>query len=256
MFESTKPSLFKETNGSYSNTVMGILIITLSFSLGLSVLGVLVIALDGSQEDTFDLPYIPDKSFEDIISQGSSDPKASEDGTREIMDEASLGVSDEPVPESGYVGRFDTEPGTLEIDWTRTYLPEGPLPLCIDNDYLANYYMTVVSVGGYSPKWGAIYLNQLKGDVCFEGVVFAHFEEVILDDCPCTVEYLVTFFVCEPICLDSNHLPQGFDQDVTLGKEVDVCFASQWEGCHLDTQKFMVILAHKAMSQNPKLPIN
>jgi hypothetical protein len=258
MFESTKPCLFKETNGSYSNTVMGILIITLSVSLGLSVLGVLIIALDGSQEDTFDLPYIPDKSFEDKISQISSDPTASEDGTCEIMDEASLGESDEPVPESGYVGRFDTEPGTLEIDYERSNLPnpDDQLPLCIDNDYLAPFYMTVVSTGGYSPKWGAIYLNQLKGDFCFEGVIYATFTETQLDDCPCTVEYLVTFFVCEPICLDSNHLPQGMDQDVTLGKEVDVCFASQWEGCHLDTQKFMVILAHKAMSQNPKLPIN
>ncbi|MFX0076215.1 MAG: hypothetical protein ACFE96_12285, partial [Candidatus Hermodarchaeota archaeon] len=71
MFESTKPCLFKETNGSYSNTVMGILIITVSLSIGLSVLGVWIVALDGSQEDTFDLPYIPEKSFEDKISQGS-----------------------------------------------------------------------------------------------------------------------------------------------------------------------------------------
>ena len=66
MFQSTKPCLCKETNGSYSNTVMGILIITVSLSIGLSVLGVWVIALDGSQEVTFDMPLIQEtKSFED-----------------------------------------------------------------------------------------------------------------------------------------------------------------------------------------------
>ena len=70
MFKSTEPCLCKETNGSYSNAVMGILIITISLSIGLSVLGVWVNAFDGSQEDSFDLPLIPEKkSLEDIISQ-------------------------------------------------------------------------------------------------------------------------------------------------------------------------------------------
>lgn len=258
MFQSTKPSLCKETNGSYSNAVMGILIITISLSIGFSVLGVWVIALDGSQEFTFDLPFIPEKkSVKDIISQDASEPMVSEGQSIEISDEAHMGDCDESVPESGYLGCFDTEPGTLEIDYARSNLPadDEVLPLCIDNAYLSQFDMYVVSVGGYSPVFGAIYLNQMKGDDCFEGVIYAHFEEIDLDGCPCTVEYYVTFFVCEPICLDSNHLPQGFDQDVTLDKWVEACWVTQWEGCHLDTQKFMVILAHKAMSQNPKLPI-
>ena len=257
MFKSTKPCLCEETNGSYSNAVIGILIITIALSMGLSVLGVWVNALDGSQEFTFDLPFIPEKkSVKDIISQeDSSEGQTSESQFREVSEEACVGECDEPVPESGYLGCFDTVPGTLEIVEDATYLPEGPLPLCIDNDYLANYYMTVVSVGGYSPNWGAIFLNQMKGDECFEGVIYADFEEIDLDGCPCTVEYFITFYVCEPICLDSNHLPEGFDQDVYLDKWVEVCFATEWEGCHLDTQEFMVILAHKTMSQNPKLPI-
>jgi len=256
MFQSTKPCLCKETNGSYSNAVMGILIITITLSMGLSVLGVWANALDGSQEDSFDLPLIPEKSVEDIISQEVSlDPMVSEGQSSEVTEEASVGLCDESVPESGYLGRFDTVPGTLEIDYARTFLPEGPLPLCIDNAWLSDYYMTVVSVGGYSPEWGAVYLDQLKGDECFEGIICANFDEVVLDDCPCTTEYYVTFTVQDPICLDSNHLPVGFDQSRTLDKEVDVCFSSMWKGCHLDTQKFMVILAHKAMSQNPKLPI-
>jgi len=246
MFKSTKPCLCEETNGSYSNAVMGILIITITLSIGLSVLGVWAIALDGSQEVTFDLPFIPEKkSVEDKISQEvSSEAITSESQSSEVSDEACKGESDEPVPQSGYVGCFDTVPGTLDICWDRTVLPEGPLPLCIDNDYLADYYMTVISVGGYSPKWGAIFLNQMKGDICFEGVICVNFDEFVLDDCPGAVGYFLTFYVDEPIGLDSNHLPEGFDQDVYLDKWVEVVFVSEWEGCHLNTQEFMVILAH------------
>jgi len=257
MFQSTKPCLCKETNGSYSNAVIGILLITISLSMGLSVLGVWVNAFDGSQEDTFDLPLIPEKkSLEDIISQEiSSDIKISEDQSSEDSGGAFMGVCDEPVPKSDYVGRFDTVPGTLEIDWTNTLLPSEPLPLCIDNDYLDDFYMTVVSVGGYAPKYGAIFVNQLKGDECFEGIIKFKWAEIELDDCPSTIEYYFTFYVDEPFGLDSNHLPVGFDQSVYLDKWVDVCYYSVWEGCHLETQEFVVILAHKAMSQNPKLPI-
>ena len=100
MFKSTKPRLCEETNGSYSNAVMGILIITVSLSIGLSVLGVWVIALDGSQEVTFDLPLIPEKkSVKDIISQeASSDPLVSEGESSEVSDEACMGECNEPVP--------------------------------------------------------------------------------------------------------------------------------------------------------------
>ncbi len=256
MFKSTKPCLCKETNGSYSNAVIGILLITISLSMGLSVLGVWVNAFDGSQEDTFDLPLIPEKkSLEDIISQEiSSDIKISEDQSSEDSDGAFREVCDEPVPESDYVGCFDTIPGTLEI--ITEDLPIGPLPLCIDNAWLAEYSITVRSVGGYSPEWGAIFVNQMKGDECFEGIIKANFDpRAAPDACPCVVDYYITFTVTEDICLDSNHLPEGFDQNVILDKWVEVCYVTEWKGCELASQKFMVILAHKAMSQNPKLPI-
>ena len=259
MFKSTKPCLCKETNGSYSNAVIGILIITITLSMGLSVLGVWVNALDGSQEDSFDLPFIPEKkSVEDIISQEiSSEIQISGDRSSEVSDGAFMGLCDGPVPESGSIGRFDTVPGTLEIDYANSNLPTADeiLPLCIDDAYLSQYYMNVVSIGGYSPVWGAIIINQLKGEDCFEGVINANFRETILDDCPGTVNYYVYFTVENPIGLDSNHLPVGFDQSVILEKWVDVCFATKWKGCELPNQEFMVILAHKAMSQNPKLPI-
>jgi hypothetical protein len=250
--------LENETNDSYSNAVIGILIIIISLSLGLSMLGVWVNASNGSQEDTFDLPFIPEKkSVTDINSQEiSSETKISEVLPCEVRDGAFGGLCDEPVPECDCLGCFDTDPGTLEVNEELSKLPTGPLPLCIDNDYLDDYYLIVESVGGYSPDWGFVYLNQKKGDWMFEGVLTAHFDATeIAGSCPCAVMYNITFTTKNPICLDSNHLPYGFDQSKTLGKEVCVSYSSMWEGCPWDTQKFMVILAHKAMSQNPKLPI-
>jgi len=259
MFKSTKPCLCKETNGSYSNAVIGILIITVTLSMGLSVLGVWANALDGTQEDSFDLPFIPEKkSLEDIISQEtSSENKFSEGESGEVSVEALMGLCDVPVPECGEVGQFDTVPGTLEINEAASVLPVGPLPLCINNDYLDDYFVIVESLGGYKPLWGKIYIDQMKGGICYEGKLIAKFTEITTDGCPCIVTYNVTFTTTDPICLDSNHVPLNIDPDQTqiLGKWVDVEFKSEWMGCQDDYQKFMVILAHKAMSQNPKLPI-
>ena len=259
MFQRTKPCLCEETNGSYSNAVMGILIITFTLSMGLSVLGVWVNAFDGSQEDSFDLPFIPEnKSLEDIISQEiSSENKFSEGESGEVSVEALMGLCDVPVPESDDIGCFDTLPGTLEINEAASVLPVGPLPLCINNDYLDDYYLIVESVGGYSPIWGEIYLDQNKGGFCYEGILIADFNEIVEDGSPCIVTYNVTFTTLDnlPISLDSNHLPMGMDPSVTLNKMVCVTFKSEWKGCEDQSQQFMVILAHKAMSQNPKLPI-
>ena len=257
MYSSNIQCLEKETNDSYSKSVKGILIIIISLSLGLSMLGVWVNALNGSQKSTFDLPFIPEKnSVKDLISQEiSSETKSSEVLSCEDSDGAFGGLCDVSVPESGCLGCFDTDPGTLEVREDLSKLPTDPLPLCIDNNYLDDYYLVVESIGGYSPNWGKVFINQMKGDFCFEGVLTAHFEEIFMDGCPCVTLYNITFTTKDPICLDSNHLPVGFDQSKTLGKEVCVSYCSQWKGCHLDSQKFMVILAHKTMSQNPELPI-
>lgn len=233
MFPSTKPCLCKETNDSYSNTVMGILIVTLAITVGLSVLGVVVVAENGSQNDDFELPFIPEKiPLKDIIS-----------------DEASVEVSDVSVPECGCVGPFDTVPGTLEVK--EEVLPVGPLPLCIDNDYLKDFYVTVRSIGGYSPKWANVILNQMKTGVWCDYELNVDWTDSIVPGCPCAVDYKFTFSVDNPVCLDSNHLPEGFDQEITLDKEVWFHYSTMWEGCHEVSQQFPVILAHKAMSQKP-----
>ena len=249
MFPSTKPCLCKETNDSYSNTVMGILIVTLAITVGLSVLGVVFNAENGSQNDDFELPFIPEKiPLKELISHESSSD-IPEEKSGEVSDKAAVEVRDVSVPEGGYLGCFDTEPGTLEV--IEEVLPVDPLPLCIDDAYLANYHVIVRSIGGYSPKSAKIFLNQMKGDDCWEGVINADWTYTTVPGCPCAVDYTFTFSVDEPICLDSNHLPEGFDQTVTLDKWVEAWYCSLWEGCHEVSQEFTVILAHKAMSQKP-----
>jgi hypothetical protein len=244
--------------GSHSNVVIGILLLSLAITMGLFVLGVWVNADDGTTNDKFALPYTPEKNpLNELTSQDlPSEIKQSDGLSSEVMEEAVSGLCDGPVPECGDLGCFDTVPGTLTVI-DDSHLPVGPLPLCIDNAWLSEYYIVVESIGGYTPEWGTITLNQLKEDGWCDGVLVAHFEPTTVPGCPCAVDYKVTFTTCNdvPICLDSNHLPVGFDQERTLGKEVCATYQSQWKGCHLDTQKFMVILAHKTMSQNPELPI-
>ena len=252
MFPSTKKCLDIETNGSYSTTVIGILIIAVTVSIGLSMFGVWANAFNGSQNDDFDLPFIPENPLKDMNSPEIS--VVSTDMSSEVPDEAWLVIHDESVPEGGCLGRFDTVPGQLYTE--NEVLPTGPLPLCINNAWLSDYSLDVVSIGGYSPVCGSVILDQLKDDGCFTGKIKANFDDgTVVPGCPCAVVYHVTFTVDCPICLDSNHLPQGFDQTKTLDKEVDVSYCSIWEGCHLDTQQFMVILTHKARSQIPKLPM-
>jgi hypothetical protein len=206
------------------------------------------------------MPFIPEKKpLTEIISKEMpSEIKISEDQSgevnSEVKDGALVGLCDGLVPESGCLGRFDTVPGKLFVVGSNP--PTGALPLCITNDWLEHYNVTVRSIGGYSFKYGAIFLNQLKGGKCFEGIINVYkIAEIPVPGCPCAVDYVLGFTTLNPICLDSNHLPEGFDQTPTLGKWVDACYCTTWEGCHEDYQEFKVILAHKAMSQNPKLPI-
>ena len=79
---------------------------------------------------------------------------------------------------------------------------------------------------------------------------------------PCVPKrWKFTFELCDgPIGLESNHLPTVpagwcIGPDKELQKRVDLCIMTKWSGCLLDSQEFLVILAHKAMSQNPQLSI-
>ena len=277
MSQSTKPCLFKETNGSYSDTVMRILVITIALSMGLSVLGVSVSVFNGFQEDDFEYPLIPEnKPIEKITSEeGSPESSDSEEQstegkpigssseqTEDIPDATNSGPCDVSVPESGSFGPYDTERGTMEI--VDMKLPTEPLPLCIDNEYLQDFSITVRTTGGYEPKGGWITVTQGQGDKkeC-RGFININYDDgtKVEGECCTTYDYVLTFTVDRKICLESNHVPANplgdfcVWPDKTLDKEVFLCVQSIWQGCLLDEQEFMVILAHKTMSQNPKLPI-
>lgn len=263
MFQALKPVSKKETMGSYSIAVIGIILITVIITLGLSVLGVGIRAQDGIQDH--EMPYIPEKKpmTEMISHKIPPEIKISEDQSIEInsvvSDGAIVGLCDVSVPKNLDFGPFDTVRGTLTV--FEEVLPTvDKLPLCIDPSWFDPYYVIVRSYGGYSPVCGGFDVDQLKDDV-IEGHIYMRFVEVTDEyktenDCCAVTYWKITFYTCEPICLDSNHTPEGFC-DKTLGKEVYLDGCMTWTGCISPDQYFSVILAHKAMSQNqnPKLPI-
>ncbi|MHA2288429.1 MAG: hypothetical protein ACXABG_06545 [Promethearchaeota archaeon] len=265
MFQRTKPCLFKETNGSYSNAVIGILIITISLSMGLSVLGVSANVFNGFQEDNFELPLIPENKYSEESSDDlSKGIKMSSNIPEDNFSEAYIsGASDVSVPEKGVFGPFDTVPGTIEI--FAQNLPEEPLPLKITDEYLDDYWVVVGTYGGYSWIDGYIKVMQAKSDETIWDNIVGYIEITateILGPHGWTT-YNLTFTVVgdHPIILDSNHPPVSplgdfwvFGPD-NLDKWVWFKVSTTWEGCRLPEQQFMVILAHKALSQNPKLPI-
>ena len=70
--------------------------------------------------------------------------------------------------------------------------------------------------------------------------------------------YQLKFELCDPdhpIVIESNHVPTIIGDwfcvipDKELAKRVDLCFVTTWTGCFQPDQEFLVILAHKAMSQ-------
>ena len=283
MFKRTKPCLYKETNGSYSNAVIGILCITISLSMGLSVLGVWFNAFDGFQEDNFEMPLIPEKKpLEDIISQDtSSEFKISGDQSTEVnsvrvssehsedifSDEAISGLCDVSVPEKGLFEGFDTEAGEMVID--DLLLPAEPLPLKLTDAYLDGSYIIVGTLGGYSWVDGCIKVIQTKSDDRFiwdniQGYIDITSTELVDYGLHGWDYYNLTFTVRgnHPIILDANHVPDSplgdfwvEDCDENLDKFVTLKICTTWTGCENINQQFMVILAHKVLSQNPKLPI-
>jgi hypothetical protein len=260
-----------ETKGSYSKAVIGILLLTMMGALGLSILGVWDY-YDNTNGILTD-PFLPDnnpsesKIFEDSTSEiKNSDGVVSEtiasdttiaDTADTSSEETILGLGDVSVADSGFFGPFDTEPGAIEV--VHANLPEGPLPLCITQEYVDPFYMVVASKGGYEPVGGLIMVFQDKN--CFQGAIGIVWEEVDchVEDGPyadcCWTFWKATLVVCEPICLESNVAPEVcppwcvYPDDIDLMKDVWLCIKTMWTGCPLPDQHFLIILAHKVMSQ-------
>ncbi len=255
MYPNIKHSLDIETNGSYSKAVTGIIIITLAFSVGLIILGVWEPEQNGIEQENINIPFVPENK---ISEESSSEPSSSEDLSEEIIssseeefsDAVISGSGDVPVLECGAVCGLDTEVGTLEIICET--LPTEPLPLCIDQDWLDQWSVVVESYGGYEFQGGLMVIKQKDlpdqyVEIYKKCAVFCH---------P-YMEYVLGFRLVDghPIVLESNHVPDIIGDwfcvmpDKELDKRVDLCFCTTWTGCFLPEQEFLVILAHKTMSQ-------
>lgn len=273
MIYPSKKSLENETTDSYSKTVTGILIITVGLVVMVLFCGVWVITTsgaNGNQSVGTVIPFVPEMSssensiLEEQLSEDiDSDLKVYDLNPSEAL--VMTGTGDVLVTERCEIGFMDVDAGYLIV--CDENLP-STLPICITNEFLAEFYIDVCSYGGYVPLNGWVRLFQLKTDGAFEGqidITWTDMGEVVCPITGCIVtKYQATFTVAAPIMLESNHPPASIcgDSDLCfipewapddLGKEVFVVIQSDWTGCDLPDQKFRVIPAHKSLSWNPEL---
>ncbi len=272
MYKLNTICLENETKGSYSKAVIGIVIITITLTVVLSFMGVWDGFKNGNQEENFEMPFIPQNKVSEESSsviKNSDDlskilKTSSEKSEDKLSEKAISGPGDVLVPEGASYGPFDTERGEIIIVDDSNNLPTT-LPLKIDDEYLADYWVTVATYGGYEWESGEITVKQLKIYADFSsteliniGYIKISGVEIIDDGDHRRVTYNLTFTVSgnHPIMLDSNHVPSvdspwwvrdgGHDD---LNKPVYLYIETIWSGCPLPEQQFMVILAHKTMSQ-------
>ncbi len=131
-----------------------------------------------------------------------------------------------------------TEKGWIQWTWD---IPD-PLPLCITNDMLANWYLSVYVYGGYVPTGGYIALSQKGED---KGTVYIQWAYDGKGEC-CAYDYWkATFHLMEDICLDSDQYPDGYYLDGYIpGKMVDFNWCTDWTGCPEPEQAFTIIHSH------------
>lgn len=134
---------------------------------------------------------------------------------------------------------FDTEKGTIEIV---DYYVDDVLPLCLTQDVLDNYWLTVKVKGKYVPEDGTITLIQkgeYMGTIDIDWIYRGHEE--------CYYDYWTAKFTLTdgPIELASNQWPDGakpLEDCVTIpGKEVIASWCTLWKGCEDRNQKFRLI---------------
>jgi hypothetical protein len=145
-----------------------------------------------------------------------------------------------PISEWGCLEDWVVEQGYIQvIDGYIDY----PLPIHMNDEAIADWYLVFASHGGYEPFGGVVYLFQ-KGEMYCIGVEWEY-----LGYRECHDYYMATFFVCEPFTLDSSFYPyvdQWFsicDEGLIPGKEVDMCFVLDWTGCSPENNQDFTILS-------------
>ncbi|MFX1497779.1 MAG: hypothetical protein ACFFBH_09650 [Promethearchaeota archaeon] len=139
-------------------------------------------------------------------------------------------------------GCMDTEKGEIKIvDYN---LPDV-LPLCISQDDLLGYSVTVAVTGGYEPVDGSITLCQ-KGE--YKGTINVVWTNADPDVLNCVEYWTATFTVDDKIILESNQWPDGafplIDNPTIPGKEVCLYYETLWVGCSEEQQQFKLIQTH------------
>lgn len=141
---------------------------------------------------------------------------------------------------------MDTLPGEIVIDSYN--LPEV-LPLCLTQEILDNYYLTVNVTGGYEPIGGSITLYQKFAKVGEIDVIWTNADPEVTS---CLEVWTATLVLTDgPIILESNQWPAGaeplFPEYETIpGKRVCVSYESLWQGCNLEEkQRFELIQIHQ-----------
>jgi hypothetical protein len=132
---------------------------------------------------------------------------------------------------------FHTERGYIDWYWN---IPTE-LPLCIDNDTLLGWGLTVFVYGGYEPIGGDILLTQ-KGDD--KGIIYIQWTHAGKGPC-CAYDYWdASFYVLDDICLDSDQYPEEVGVGYIPDKYVWFNWCTDWTGCPQPDQRFTIIHSH------------
>jgi hypothetical protein len=139
---------------------------------------------------------------------------------------------------------FDTEVGYIEI---MDYYYPDVLPLCLTPEEVSTWYVNLYIVGGYELVCGYVDVWQ-KGEPV--GTIYMQWYHE--DGARCCEDYwYVTFYLDEPICLDSNQYPEVCDPfnldapyDTIPDKEVYFDIMTCWTGCEQPSQHFTINPIH------------
>ena len=147
--------------------------------------------------------------------------------------------------ETGRLGPFDTEVGTIEV---MSYYYPDILPLCLTEEELRGWYVNLFITGGYELVCGYVDVWQ-KGEVVGRIMLDWTREKGEI----CTTEYWYITFHTDGIFLDSNRYPDVCDPfelwapyEKIPDKEVYFDIMTCWQGCSQPDQSFAIISAHSA----------
>ena len=178
-------------------------------------------------------------------SLGDQKPSPLDDPQKIVLDSFDLAETAQPQSlgepsfvwesESGCWGPLCTEQGW--IDFYDDNLPDE-LPLCLDNEFLREWYVDVLVFGGYNPWEECGYIDVFQK--CeYKGTINIVWTWMGKGEC-CAYDYWrATFYVDDIICLESNKYPDvspwtidyPADQETIPGKCVYFHIMTYWTGC-------------------------